>query len=123
MRNITLDMLLLSAQLEQPALVELFDLNLNHLGGDYLRFHGGTNELGGPVIWKGEAYQPYPVQATGFELNGKGTSNRPKFTASNMMGLLTGLNDAFDDLAGGIVTRRQVYVTHLDAANFADGNP
>lgn len=123
MRDIPLRTLLDTSKLEQDALIDLFDLDLTHLGGDFLRFHSGMNELRQPIVWKGNIYQPYPIEASGFELSGHGTSNRPKFKASNLMGMLTGLNEAFDDLVGGIVTRRQVYSTYLDAVNFADGNP
>lgn len=118
-----LDMMLEASKLTQPALIELFDLDLTGLGGDFIRFHSGMNELGQPITWRGNKYMPYPVQTTGFELSGTGTSNRPKLTASNLMGMMTGLNNSFDDLAGGIVTRIQVFVIHLDEENFIDGNP
>ncbi|EFX11532.1 minor tail protein, partial [Escherichia coli O157:H- str. 493-89] len=48
------------------------------------------NEKGEPVTWQGRQYQPYPIQGSGFELNGKGTSTRPTLTVSNLYGMVTG---------------------------------
>ncbi|WP_025740852.1 phage minor tail protein L [Salinivibrio socompensis] len=123
MRDMPLAMRRESVKLEQSALIELFDVDLIQIGGDYYRFHAGTNELRGDVIWKCEQYRAYPVQATGFEFNGRGTSNRPKLSFANVSGLMTGLNATLDDMVGGIVTRRLIYAHHLDEANFLDGNP
>ena len=122
MKNMTADMLLEGAKLEQAVLLELFDVDITAIGGDLLRFHAGTNELNQSVVWKGNNYSPYPVQATGFELSGQGTSNRPKLVFANISGLITGLTSEFEELVGCTVTRRQMYITHLDAENFQLGN-
>lgn len=123
MSRIPLQMALESAKLEQSALLEFFDVDLTPLGGDMLRFHCGTNELRNSVLWKGNQYQPFPVSASGFEMSGTGTSNRPKFVVSNVSGLITGLINDFDDLVGAVVTRRLVFAKHLDSENFKGGNP
>lgn len=122
MRDMPLAMRQESVKIEQSALIELFDVDLTHIGGDVYRFHAGTNELRGAIVWKGDRYEPYPVQASGFEFNGRGTSNRPKLTFANVSGLMTGLNSDLNGLVGGLVTRRQVYAHHLDASNFINGN-
>lgn len=123
MQDLPKETLLETAKPNQDVLVELFDLDLTHIGGDLFRFHSGMNEIRSPVIWQGHTYQPYPIEAKGFEFNGQGTSNRPTLTAANLTGLITGLSQDFDDLVGAIVTRRQMFSKFLDANNFLNGNP
>uniref|UniRef100_UPI0022E9605E phage minor tail protein L n=1 Tax=Escherichia coli TaxID=562 RepID=UPI0022E9605E len=71
-----------------------------------------------PVTWQGRQYQPYPIQGSGFELNGKGTSTRPTLTVSNLYGMVTGMAEDLQSLVGGTVVRRKVYARFLDAVNF-----
>lgn len=112
-----------TGQTEQSALLELWEIDLTSLGGGIYYLHNGTNEKGGAVVWQGQAYEPYPVQGEGFEINGKGPSNQPTLTVSNLFGLVTGIASSFNDCAGGRVVRRRVYVRFLDAVNFYAGNP
>lgn len=111
-----------SAKVEQDVLLSLYELDLTQIGGDLFRFHDGLNELKQAIIWQGKSYQPYPIQAKGFEVSGQGTSNRPTLTVANITGLVTGLMQDFDEVVGAILTRRQVYKQFLDAENFAEGN-
>ena len=80
------------------------------------------NGLLKPVIWQGNRYDPYPVQVTGLSMTAQGASARPKMTFANIDGLLTAINNDYDDALGAIVTRRQVMEQYLDAVNFPDGN-
>lgn len=123
MQDIPVETLLETAKTAQDVLIELFELDLTHIGGDLFRFHDGMNEIHTAIIWQGHTYEPYPMKAQGFEHNGQGTSNRPTLTAANLTGLITGLSQDFDDLVGAIVTRRQMFSKFLDADNFLDGNP
>lgn len=122
MQDIPVETLLETAKPAQDVLIELFELDLTHIGGDLFRFHDGMNEIRTAIIWQGHIYAPYPMQAQGFEFNGQGTSNRPTLTAANLTGLITGLSQDYDDLVGAIVTRRQMYSQFLDSDNFLDGN-
>ncbi|WP_213993874.1 phage minor tail protein L [Sodalis sp. dw_96] len=122
MRDIPDSMRIDVTQIEQPALLELFEVDLTEFGGDIYRFHSGLNGRLQPVVWQGETYQPYPVEASGFEVSGTGTSNRPTLTLANISGLITGINQDYDDAVGAIVTRRQVYEQYLDAVNYPNGN-
>ncbi len=61
---------------EQSASVVLWEIDLTEVGQRYF-FCNEQNEKGEPVTWQGRQYQPYPIQGSGFELNGKGTSTRP----------------------------------------------
>ncbi|OCG59798.1 phage minor tail protein L [Gilliamella sp. Nev5-1] len=118
------DSLKLLTKFEQGAMIDLYDVDLSKIAGEKLifRFHAGLNHLRKAVVWQGKTYEPYPIQVTGFQKNGQGTSNRPTMTVSNAFGLITGLVNSFDDLLGAIVTRRQVLAEFLDAENFEGGN-
>jgi lambda family phage minor tail protein L len=118
------------AELEQSALLTLFEVDLTHLTdstgakGELYRFYAGTNELKQPIVWQGNVYQPYGVKAEGFELSGQGASNRPTLTLMNLDGFVTALTVQFGQCLGAIVRRRQVYACFLDAVNFSEGeNP
>ncbi len=78
---------------------------------------------GEPVTWQGRQYQAYPIEGSGFEMNGKGSSARPSLTVSNLFGLVTGMAEDLQSLVGATVVRRRVYARFLDAVNFVAGNP
>ncbi|MBS9781524.1 MAG: phage minor tail protein L [Gammaproteobacteria bacterium] len=109
-------------KLEQDCLLDLFDIDFTDFGGEVFHFCNQTNELGQAIVWQGVTYQPYPIQADGFELKGTGASNRPTLTVSNLYGLVTGIIESYQGGIGAKVTRRQVYAKHLDEVNFTEGN-
>ncbi|HDS6844920.1 phage minor tail protein L [Morganella morganii] len=122
MRDIPADMRIAVTQIEQSAMLDLYEVDLSRFGGNVYRFHDGMNGLLKPVIWQGNRYAPYPVQVTGLSMTAQGASARPKMTFANIDGLLTAINNDYDDALGAIVTRRQVMEQYLDAVNFPDGN-
>ncbi len=107
---------------EQSASVVLWEIDLTEVGGERYFFCNEQNEKGEPVTWQGRQYQPYPIQGSGFELNGKGTSTRPTLMVSNLYGMVTGMAEDLQSLVGGTVVRRKVYARFLDAVNFVNGN-
>lgn len=107
-------------KLEQSAVIELFELVL---GTETLRFHGGTNGLHEPVVWQGNTYQPLPVQASGFEMTGKGAFPRPKISLANVEGVISQTIQEHGDLVGNKLIRRRTLAKFLDAVNFPEGNP
>lgn len=109
-------------ELDQDVLVDLWDVDLRTLGGNLEHYCNVVNTKEEAIIWKGTAYQPYPIHGEGFELSGQGPANRPKITVSNLFGLITGLADQYNQLVGATVVRRQTLTRFLDAANFTDGN-
>jgi len=111
------------ASLTPSALIELFVLDLTQIGGDLLRFHAGTNQLGQPVVWQGNTYTPFPVTASGFEFTGRGPIPRPQLIVSNVLGVVTGLVLDFNDMLGAKITRKRTLARYLDAVNFPAGNP
>ncbi|HAT3807588.1 TPA: phage minor tail protein L [Morganella morganii] len=122
MRDIPADMRIAVTQIEQSAMLDLYEVDLSRFGGNVYRFHDGMNGLLKPVIWQGNRYDPYPVQVTGLSMTAQGASARPKMTFANIDGLLTAINNDYDDALGAIVTRRQAMEQYLDAVNFPDGN-
>lgn len=122
MRDIPKELIIPSVDSGVVAMLDLFELNLQSLGGDALRFYGGVNELYEDVIWQGKKYQAYPVKAEGFEMKLSGTGSKPTLTVSNLFGFMTGLNNDFNDIVGAKLIRRQVPANALDAINFKDGN-
>lgn len=107
---------------EQSALVVLWEIDLTEVGGDRYFFCNEQNEKGEPVTWQGRQYQAYPIQGSGFEMNGKGASARPTLKVSNLYGMVTGMAEDLQSLVGGTVVRRKVYARFLDAVNFVNGN-
>lgn len=110
-------------QLNQDTLVELWTLDLRHLDGQIYRFANHTNEKGSNVIWQGNEFVIYPIRGEGFEVSTQGTSNRPTLTISNVLGLITGAVEQFDQLKKAKVYRHLVYGQFLDEENFINGNP
>ncbi|WP_421793505.1 phage minor tail protein L [Hydrocarboniphaga effusa] len=103
--------------------IELVQIDLTPLGGDVLYFHAGTNQLGTPVIWQGNAYQPGSLEIEGFEQDSQGAVARPRLRIGNISGFISGLLFDYDELKGALVTRKRTTGRYLDAANFPNGNP
>lgn len=111
-------------KLAPSSVIELFVLDLSLFNEGVVRFHAGTNELRRQVVWKGNAYEPFPIQADGFEFNGNGQVPRPKLKVANVTGSITALILSYQDLVGAKITRKRTLVKYLDGVNFASGtNP
>ncbi len=111
-------------KLDPGALVEFFEIDATPKGGLVYRFHAGTNQLNGTVVWQGESYTAWPVEADGFEFSSKGTLPRPKLMIANVTAYISALVINYSDLLGCKVTRRRTFVKYLDAVNFPGGtNP
>jgi lambda family phage minor tail protein L len=105
------------------AIIELFELQINllqHGADDTFRFHAGTNlNNNGNVVWAGNSYLQFPIEADGFTYEGKGTLPRPNIRCSNVMGTITALLLSLPDgLSGAKVTRIRTLARYLDAVNF-----
>ncbi|EOT7006588.1 TPA: phage minor tail protein L, partial [Escherichia coli] len=112
-----------SVKSEQSPRVVLWEIDLKAQGGERYFFCNELNEKGEAVTWQGRQYQAYPIDGSGFEMNGKGSSARPSLTVSNLFGLVTGMAEDLQSLVGAAVVRRRVYARFLDAVNFVAGNP
>ncbi|EHL6721753.1 phage minor tail protein L [Escherichia coli] len=123
MQNIHEESLNESVKSEQSPRVVLWEIDLTVQGGERYFFCNELNEKREPVTWQGRQYQAYPIEGSGFEMNGKGSSARPSLTVSNLFGLVTGMAEDLQSLVGATVVRRRVYARFLDAVNFVAGNP
>ena len=112
------------------AIIELFTLQLSnalHGATTIYRFHAGSNlNANGKIVWAGNEYLRFPVQASGFAFQ-KGQLPRPKLIVSNATGLISAIlltvnqTTAGNDLTGATVTRIRTLAKFIDAVNFADG--
>lgn len=107
-------------KLAPSAIIELFVLDCTSFGGSVLRFHAGTNGLGGNIVWQGNTYTAFPIQATGFDYSGNGQLPRPKLVASNVAGTITSLVLQYDDLLGAKLTRKRTLAKFLDDTNYKE---
>ena len=109
------------------AIIELFTLQLStalHGANTIYRFHAGSNlNANGQIVWAGNAYLRFPVQASGFAFQ-RGKIPRPKITISNATGLMSSIllevnnTTTGNDLTGAKVTRIRTLARFLDAVNF-----
>ena len=115
------------------SIIELFALTTTaalHRSATTYRFHAGSSlNSNGEIVWAGNSYQRFPVEADGFAFQ-KGQIPRPTLTVSNALGTITSIllsvnqTTTGNDLTGATVTRIRTLAKFLDAVNFAGGvNP
>ena len=120
-------------KINPSAIIELFVLQLDtalHGANTIYRFHSGTNlDANGEIVFAGNSYLRFPIQATGFAYQ-RGQLPRPKVTISNATGfisaILVSVNQvtAGNDLTGATFTRIRTMARFLDAVNFpGNSNP
>lgn len=110
-------------RLDADTRVELFELDLTPIRkiddvDSHIYFHAGTDKFGGPVVWQGKTYSPWPIKVEGFEMTTQGSLPRPRLKVANVNGSILALADQFDDLIGARLTRRETFAQYLDAVNF-----
>ena len=133
--------------LNPSSLIELFTLQLvegtHYATGNpdsvptIFRFHAGTSmNSNANIIWQGDTYQKFPIEAQGFEFSGRGQIPRPQLIMSNLGGIsrsgavlsvtdlliIVNLTTPHNDLLGATVTRLLVLASSLDNANFSSGS-
>jgi len=101
--------------LAPSAIIELFELQLDntlHGSTDVYRFHAGSNaNVTGNIVFDGNAYTRFPVQADGFEMRSGGTLPQPTLSIANLDGTMTTLlalvnaTTTGNDLTGATVRR------------------
>ena len=115
------------------SIIELFTLTTTaalHGSAQTYRFHAGSSlNSNGQIVWAGNSYQRFPVEASGFAFQ-KGQIPRPTLIVSNAFGTITSIlltvneTTTGNDLTGATVTRIRTLAKFLDAVNFAGGvNP
>lgn len=114
------------SELQQPApsaIIELFVLETTlelHGAAETYRFHAGTSlNSNGDIVWAGNTYTRFPVEADGFEYNGQGQLPRPKIRVSNVLSTISALMLGLPNgIEGARVTRIRTLARYLDAVNF-----
>ena len=106
-------------------IVELFQLELItaiHGSNTKYYFHNGTNTNGNTnLIFNNIEYTKMPIEAEGFEFNGKQTP-RPRLRISNILGTFTTIILTLPQgLEGAKVTRVRTLSRYVDNANFTGG--
>lgn len=123
---------IVAGDFQQPnpsAIIELYELELfadKHGANDIFRFHAGTKLTDNTdIVWRGNTYLRFPVEADGFDYSGNGPLPRPKIRVSNVLSTITALLLTLPNgLEGAKVTRVRTLVKYLDAVNFdAGGTP
>ena len=120
-------------KINPSAIIELFTLQLDnslHGATTIYRFHSGSNlNANGEIVWAGNSYQRFPIEATGFAYQ-RGQIPRPKLVVSNALGTISAILEAVNfvtvgnDLTGATVTRIRTMARFLDAVNFTgNSNP
>ena len=114
-------------KINPSAIIELFTLQLDsslHGANTIYRFHAGSSlNANGQIVWAGNAYLRFPIQATGFAYQ-RGQIPRPKLVVSNALGTISAIlltvnqTTTGNDLTGATVTRIRTMARFLDAVNF-----
>lgn len=116
-------------KLSPGKLIDLYELKLDGVGGERLRFHAYTES--GSIWWQGEEYTPWAMQVTGFERTSESQQPQPSLTISNVgedangnkiPGIISALCVIYDDLVGVKLVRHRTLAKYLDAKNFTEGN-
>lgn len=121
----------LSENFRQPdvgGIVYLYSLDIQSITGnanDIYYFVEGTIS-GTTVKYNGVEYFPANVKCEGFEVSGEGTAPRPTIKVANV-GVGAGVTIAnaannYDDLLGGIISRKITKKEHLDGEADPDVN-
>ena len=114
-------------KINPSAIIELFTLQLDnslHGANTIYRFHAGSNlNANGEIVWNGNSYLRFPVEATGFAFQ-KGQLPRPKLIVSNATSLISAIllsvneTTVGNDLTGANVIRIRTLAKFIDAVNF-----
>ena len=114
-------------KINPSAIIELFVLQLDnalHGATTIYRFHAGSNlDANGEIIFAGNTYLRFPIEATGFAYQ-RGQLPRPKLRVSNATGLISSILVSVNqvtrgnDLTGATFTRIRTMARFLDAINF-----
>jgi len=101
--------------------VSLYELDTTVIGGvDKFYFCASTDENSNPIVWQGITYQPFSLEAKGFETSTRGTLPRPVLSIGNVTGIISVLLHDHDDLIGAKIIRRRTFDVFLDGAPGAD---
>jgi lambda family phage minor tail protein L len=108
-------------KLELDAVVELYRIDSpsrSTVTPQSWFYHDGLNGKKLPLVWRGQTYSPFPIQATGFASNGSGKLPRPTVQIANIGGAMTDAMAPYGDFSGAKFTRIMTIYKYMDAVNF-----
>jgi phage-related protein len=112
---------------EPGEIIELFELDLSTglapVTIPVFRWHSGSTKEIQEIVWQGNKYSSFPIEAEGFEFVGKGAIPRPTITVANITSLLSGVLSTYSDLVGAKVTRKRTFAKYLDSYCYVTGYP
>lgn len=97
-------------KLDLGSVVTLYVLDAESVGAEVYRFHNHDSE---PIYFQGYRYDPWPIEASGFEMSGSSVPT-PRLKLGNVGGFITALCLQFDDLVGTRLTRKRTLAKYLD---------
>lgn len=110
-------------KLEPSAIIELFELvftlEVNGVDATF-RYHAGTNEIHGDIVWNANTFSAVPCEVDGFEKTTKGTLPRPTFRIANANSVISSLIILYNPLQARM-QRIRTCKKFLDGANFTSG--
>lgn len=114
-------------KLAMDAVVHLYTLDTSPIGGNFVLRWTPSVRIDYPnaptrVSFNGIEYEPYPIEAEGFEWRGKGPAPRPRIRVSNIDNIAGSLIVGYSDLVGASLTRLRTFARFLDGGPNADGN-
>jgi phage-related protein len=112
---------------EPGAILELYEMDISTgtapTTEPIFRWHSGHNENYQEIVWQGNKYSAFPIEAEGFEFSGKGAIPRPTLTVANIISTLSSVIADYDDLIGAKVTRKKTFAKYLDSYCYTNGYP
>lgn len=100
-------------------MVVLFELDATTIGGSILRFTSSAQETA-EISFAGNTYSPVPVEAEGFEWNGRGAFPTPILRVSNVNKVASAAVIDYEDLLGATVKRIRTFRQFLDGEPTVD---
>lgn len=97
--------------------VELYTLDLRPLGenGPTAILYFSPSSIGeDEIVFRGMPYRSVPIEATGFELSGRGALPQPVLRIANINNVAGSLAATYGDLVGAILTREVTFRQFLD---------
>lgn len=102
--------------------IVMYELDLQDRGMYY--FHAGENGFSNKIIFDEKAYDYYPIEVEGFDVQGDGRLPRPKMTLANFRGNISMRLPIFNDFTNYKIERIKTLVKYLDDVNFPNSiNP
>lgn len=102
--------------LNPKAIVDLFRLNTNSLGGGVMFFVQGS-QVNEEISFGDQKYQPIDIEFEGLEVSGQGALPTPTIRLANMDGIAQSAINTWGDLLGCEIRRIRTF------KNFLDGQP